>query len=63
MFWKELSLHQAPRGGVTTGLENNMLIPLVEKLLGNLGSHGLEQLMGRDKCMDAVQRAIVSIPM
>ena len=53
-----------PRGGVATGLENNMLIPrLVEKVAWKFGLPRSRATNGTEiSACDAVQRAIVSIP-
>ena len=53
-----------PRGGVATGLENNMLIPrLVEKVATkfNIPRTRGENTSGISAC-DAVQRAIINVP-
>jgi len=53
-----------PRGGVATGLENNMLIPrLVEKVAWKFGLPRSRATNGAEiSACDAVLRAIVSIP-
>ena len=53
-----------PRGGVATGLENNMLIPrLVEKVARKFELPRFRATNGAEtSACDAVQRAIISIP-
>ena len=53
-----------PRGGVSTGLENNMLIPrLVEKVARKFALTRFRATNGAEvSACDAVQRAIISIP-
>jgi len=53
-----------PRGGVATGLENNMLIPrLVEKVARKFELPRFRATNGSEiSACDAVQRAIISIP-